>query len=168
MPETAAQETVLFEEVQQVGPATTLFTILAGGGALVGAALFAGSRGELPSALPGLAIGGVVIAGVSLAIAAVKLRSRVTPVEATFQFGRFGSVRLRAGDIASVEMRRFGLFSGGIGYHVGLKSVAITARTGDGVLVRRPDGSRVLVGSAHPEALYSALLRLQAAAKPGF
>lgn len=168
MPDTATQEAVLFEEVQQVSPATTVFTFLAGGGALVGGALFAAARGELHQALPGLAIGGVIIAAVGLLIAATRLRSRVTLREATFEFGRFGRVRLRASDVASVEMARFGLFSGGIGYHIGLKSVAITARTGDGVRIGRADGGRVLVGTQHPEALYSALLRLQSAARPGF
>ncbi len=168
MPDTTRQETVLFEEVQQTSPTTSIFVLLAGGGAIVGAALFAASRGELPSAMPGLLMGAAIMAGVTLLIGSTRLRSRVTTNEATFAYGRFGSVRLLPGDIGSVEMTRFGLFSGGIGYHVGLKSVAITARTGDGVLIRRPDGRRVLVGTEHPEALYSALLRLQAAPRLGF
>ncbi len=168
MPETSAQETVLFEETQQTSPATSLFVLLAGGGAIVGAALFASSRGELTSALPGLVIGTVIIGGVTLMIGATRLRSRVTTAEATFVYGRFGSVRLLPDDVGTVEMTRFGMFNGGVGYHIAPKSVAITARTGDGVLVRRPDGRRVLIGTEHPEALYSALLRLQAAAKSGY
>lgn len=165
MSDMASRQPVLFEEVQRTTPTASFGIFIAGGTVIVGSGLFAASRGELSSALPGLVFGAAVIAGVTFMISAIRMRSRVTTAEATFAYGRFGTVRLGAGDIASAEMVRFGMFSGGIGYHIGFGSTAITARTGDGVRIIRPDGRRVLVGTQQPEALYSALLRLQAGAR---
>ncbi len=158
---------MLFEETQRTSPGVELFTLGVGAVAIGGGALAAAAKGQLGSAAPGLILGGAVIAAVTAAIHGTRLHTRVTTVEAVVAYGPWGRVRIPGTDIARVEPRQIGLFSGGIGYHIGFRSVALTARTGDGVLVTRRDGRRVLIGTAHPDALYGALLRLQTLASSG-
>ncbi len=158
---------ILFQEEQQTSPNVQLFTLVVGLGAIGGAALAATAKGALASAAPGLIFGTAVIAGVTLMINASRVRTWVTSEEAVITYRPWATVRIPGSDIGDIAVRRVGLFSGGIGYHVGLRSAAITARTGDGVLVTRTDGRRVLIGTEHPDALYSALVRLQTRARPG-
>ena len=162
MPDEAMSPSLLFEEEQRTSPGVELFTLGVGAVAIGGGALAAAAKGQLASAAPGLVLGAVVIAVVTAVIHASRVRTRVTATEAVIGYRPFAAVRIPGSDIAEVDVKRFGLFSGGIGYHIGPRSVAITARTGDGVLVTRADGRRVLIGTQHPDALYSALLRLQA------
>ena len=165
MPETAVGGDLLYVEEQRTSPGVELLTAAVGVLAIGGGAIAAAAKGQLASAAPGLVIGAAVIAGVTAMIHNTRLRTRVSTVEAVITYRPWATVRIPGAEIAAVAPRRFGLFSGGIGYHVGRGSVALTARTGDGVVVTRTDGRRVLIGTQHPDALYSALLRLQARAR---
>ncbi len=165
MPETALAGDLLFVEEQRTSGGVELFTLAVGAVAIGGGAIAAAAKHQLASAAPGLVIGAAVIAGVTMAIHNTRLRTRVSTVEAVIAYRPWATVSIPGAEIAAVAPRRIGLFRGGIGYHVGRGAVALTARTGDGVLVTRTDGRRVLIGTQHPDALYSALLRLQAQAR---
>jgi hypothetical protein len=155
---------VLFEESQPTSGGVTLFTAAVSLLALGGGGLLAARDGKLASALPGLALGGIVLVGVLVVLTRTRLETRVTTTGVTIALRPFKTVALAPGDIAGVSARQFGLFSGGIGYHVGLRSMALTARTGDGIVITRPDGRTLLVGTQRPDALLSALMQLQRAA----
>ncbi len=167
MPErTSAPESVLFEEDQPTSRGVMGF-VLALAALSIGAGAWGSSRqGKLGDAAPGLIVGALVAAAVTWIIGLTHLVTRVTTGEAVVRYGPFKTLRLRAGEIAAVVPRDVGLFSGGIGYHVGFRSLALTARTGSGVLVTKPDGYRILVGTEHPDALLSALLQLQRSTAP--
>ncbi len=154
-------EAMLFEERQRMSPTTTAAGLALTGAVLAGAALISARTGRLAEAAPPLLAAGGAVAGVFAFVGATSLVTRVSTEEAVIAFRPFKVLRLLPGDIASVDMKSFGLFDGGIGYHIGVRSMALTARTGSGVLITRPDGFRILVGTQHPDALFSALLRLQ-------
>ncbi len=157
---------ILFEERQRMSPTTTGAGLALTAAVLGGAALFSARLGRLSEGAPALLAAGVAVTAVFAFIGSTSLVTHVTTEEAVVAFRPFKTLRLLPGDIASVEMRSFGLFDGGVGYHIGPRSMALTARTGTGVLITKPDGYRILVGTQHPDALLSALLRLQRATAP--
>ncbi len=165
--EATVPETILFEERQRMSPTTTAVGLALTAAVLGGAVLIAGRTGRVGEATPPLLAAGAAVTGVFAFVGSTSLVTRVSTEEAVIAFRPFKTLRLLSGDIAAVERKSFGLFDGGIGYHVGIRSLALTARTGTGVLITRPDGYRILVGTQHPEALLSALLRLQRAARVG-
>ncbi len=167
MPETLQREAVLFQETQRTSGSVGLFMGVAGAVIFGGAALANARLGKLQEAAPALLAGAVVFLGVNAQILYSRLETRVTTAGAVFAYRPWKTLTLAPEEIAGVGMRRFGLWDGGIGYHVGSRGVAITARTGDGVVITRPDGRTILVGTEHPDALYSALLQLQRAARGG-
>ncbi len=157
-------EHVLFEERQRMSPAITSWglglTLLV----LGGAAMLVAREGRLAEAGPALLGSALFVSAIFALIGATSLVTRVTTEEAVVAFRPFKTLTLRPGDIASVTMKSFGLFDGGVGYHIGFKSLALTAATGSGVLITRPDGFRILLGTQRPDALRSALLQLQRSA----
>lgn len=168
MPDGATSpETVLFEERQAMSPSATRIGVPLTLAVLGGAAVIAARQGQLAQAAPGLLFGALVVVGVFTFIGMTALVTRVTTAEAVVSYRPFKTLRLRPDEIAGVGLRSFGLFDGGIGYHVGFHSMALTARTGTGVLITKPDGYRILVGTQRPDALVSALLRLQSRAARG-
>ncbi len=128
---------------------------------LGGAAVIAARQGQLAQAAPGLLFGALVVVGVFTFVGMTTLVTRITLAEAVVSYRPFKTLRLRPDEIAGVGLKSFGLFDGGVGYHVGFRSMALTAQTGMGVLITRPDGYRILVGTQRPDALMSALLQLQ-------
>ncbi len=157
-------EMVLFEERQRMSPTTTASGLTLTAAVLGGAALLSARQGKLAEAGPVLLASALATAAIFAFIGSTSLVTRVTSEEAVVAFRPFKTLRLLPGDIGSVEMKSFGLFDGGVGYHIGGRSMALTAQTGTGVLITKPDGYRILVGTQHPDALLSALLRLQRAA----
>ncbi len=162
MPErTTAPEIALFEERQRMGPSAMRIAIPLMLVVLGGAAMIAAWQGQLAQAAPGLLFGALVVVGVFTFVGMTTLVTRITTAEAVVSYRPFKTLRLRPDEIGSVGLKSFGLFDGGIGYHVGFRSMALTAQTGMGVLITRPDGYRILVGTQRPDALMSALLQLQ-------
>jgi len=157
-------EHVLFEERQRMSPTITFwglaFTLLV----LGGSALLVARQGKLAEAGPVLLASGLAVTAVFLFVGSTTLVTRVTLEQAVVAFRPFKTLTLLPGDIASVTMKTFGMFDGGVGYHIGFRSMALTASTGSGVLVTRPDGYRILIGTQRPDALMSALIQLQRAA----
>ncbi len=155
---------VLFEERQRMGPGTTKLGLGLTAAVLGGAALLVAHEGKLAEAGPVLLASALAVGGVFAFIGATSLVTTVTMEEAVVAFRPFKTLRLLPGDIAAVTMKTFGMFDGGVGYHVGFRSMALTATTGTGVLVTQPDGYRILIGTQRPDALMGALLQLQRAA----
>jgi len=157
---TMSPEGVLFEETQRLSGTVWVLVMVGTAGMLAAiAALVHESAPLRPQAFIGLGVAALVMG----AVLSSRVVTRVTTAGAEVRFAPFpfGTVRLAPGDIAEVAPRTFGLFDGGIGYHLGWKWVAITARTGTGVQVTRPDGKRILIGTQRQEALLSALRDLQ-------
>jgi hypothetical protein len=157
---TMREPTVLFEESQRTSSNVAAFVAAMVVIALVSTALAALRHGQLASAAPGLLLGALITGGVTLVVAATRLETRVTTESAVISYRPFKTLTLAPSDIGSVTVRTFGLFDGGIGYHVGFKSMALTAATGSGVQITRPDGRRILIGTRRPDALLSALMQL--------
>ncbi len=163
MPErTPTPEGVLFEESQRLGG----WWWAALGGGVLGSAAAVGAmvRAHYPAAAPtlwGLGAGAIAL----FLAASSKLKTRVTTAGAEVRFPPFPwtRIRLRPADVAEVTVKRFGIFDwpGGVGYHVSFGATSATARTGTGVLVRRPDGRLILIGTERPDALAAALRQLQ-------
>lgn len=162
MSETSTYQPTIFEETQTVSPAITLLVGTVAAFAL-GSAWFGTIRdGSIVRAAPGLLLG-TLAAGVGVAFVALsRLITRVTPSEAVITYRPFKRIRLGAADIADVKPKTFGLLDGGIGFHIGFRSLALTATTGTGVVITRPDGRTILVGTQRPDALLAALAQLRA------
>lgn len=161
MSETSTYQPTIFEETQTISPAITLMvgTIAA---VALGSAYFGAMRdGSIARAAPGLLFGTVAACGGVALVALSRLITRVTPTEAVITYRPFKRVRLTAADIADVQPKTFGLLDGGIGFHIGFRSLALTAATGTGVVITRPDGRTILVGTQRPDALLAALAQLR-------
>jgi len=161
---TMSPATVLFDERQRLSPSVWRIGMPLTLAVLGGSAAIAARQGQLAQAVPGLAFGAVVVLGVFTFIGLTTLVTRITTAQAVVAFRPFKTLRLRPEEIGTVGTKSFGLFDGGIGYHISFRSMALTAQTGTGVLITKPDGYRILVGTQHPDALVSALLRLQRSA----
>lgn len=152
---------VIFEETQTMSASLSAMVAAVAAVAL-GSAWFGVIReGTIARAAPGLLTGTVAAGGAVGLVAFSRLITKVTPSEAMITFWPFKRIRLSAEDIADAQPKTFGLFDGGIGFHIGWRSLALTATTGMGVVITRPDGRTILVGTQRPDALLAALAQLR-------